>query len=310
MGLPDWFHEAAGKVNNWGRWGDDDRIGTLNLITPDAVRRAAACVKTGKRFSLAWPLSFDEDLQRGNIPGRMILHTMTAIDEAMLGDRSLFCTSDDIVTMGLQVATHWDGLAHVSYAGRLYNGVSASTVTAKGATELGIEQIRTLTGRGVLLDIARTRGVERLEPSYPISPEDLDAAVQTAGLTVESGDVVLIRTGQMSHLRGRRPDRDAYAMQSSGISWHCAEWFHRHDVAAVAIDNLTFDTFPPSEQDAFFPAHLLHIVEMGLTQGQNWDLDALAKDCADDGVYEFLLEASPLPITGAVGSPVNPVAIK
>lgn len=310
MGLPDWFHEAAGKVNNWGRWGDDDRIGTLNLITPEAVRRAVACVRTGKRFSLAWPLSFDEDLQRGNIPGRMILHTMTAIDEAMLGDRSLFCTSDDIVTMGLQVATHWDGLAHVSYDGRLYNGVSASTVTAKGATELGIQNIRTLTGRGVLLDVARMKGTERLDASYPVSPGDLNAAAETAGVRVESGDVVLIRTGQMSHLRGRRPDRDAYAMQSSGISWRCAEWFHSHDVAAVAVDNLTFDTFPPSEADAFFPAHLLHIVEMGLTQGQNWDLDALAKDCAEDGVYEFLLEASPLPFTGAVGSPVNPVAIK
>lgn len=310
MGLPDWFHDAAAKVNNWGRWGDDDRIGTLNFITPEVVQRAATCVRTGKRFSLAWPLSFDTDLQRGNIPGRSIMHTMTAIDEAMLGDRDLFCTSDDIVTMGMQVATHWDGLAHVSYAGRLYNGVDPATIGAKGASRLGIERVRTLISRGVLLDVARTKGVERLDASYPVSPVDLDAAAAAARVEVASGDVVLIRTGQMSHLRGRRPDKDAYAMASSGISWRCAQWFHDREVAAVAVDNLTFDTFPPSEADAFFPAHLLHLVEMGLTQGQNWDLDELADDCAADDVYEFLLEASPLPFVGAVGSPVNPVVVK
>ncbi|HET8931023.1 MAG TPA: cyclase family protein [Acidimicrobiales bacterium] len=310
MGLPDWFHEAAARVNNWGRWGADDRIGTLNFITPEVVARAARCVRTGRRFSLAWPLSFAQDLQRGNIPGRSILRTMTTIDEAMLGDRSLFCTSDDVVTMGLQVATHWDGLGHVSYDGRLYNGVPTSTITAQGATELGIHHVQSLVGRGVLLDVARAKGVERLEPSYAVVPGDLDEASAAAGVTVDSGDVVLIRTGQMSYLRGRRPDRDGYAMTSSGISWRCAEWFHTHEVAAVAVDNLTFDAYPPSESDAFFPAHLLHLVEMGLTQGQNWDLDALADDCAVDGVATFLLEASPLPFTNAVGSPVNPVAIK
>ncbi|MBS1848699.1 MAG: cyclase family protein [Actinobacteria bacterium] len=310
MALPDWFHEAARAVNNWGRWGDDDRIGTLNHLTPEAVRNAAGCIRTGRRFSLAWPLSFAQDLQRGNIPGRSILHTMTAIDEAMLGDRSLFCTSDDVVTMGLQVATHWDGLGHVSYDGRLYNGVPAASITALGATRLGIEQVKTLVGRGVLLDVARTKGVERLDASYAVTPEDLDEAADAARVTVGAGDIVTIRTGQMSYLRGRRPDKDAYAMASSGISWRCAAWFHARDVAAVAVDNLTFDTFPPSEPDAFFPAHLLHLVEMGLTQGQNWDLDELADDCAEDGVYEFWLGASPLPFTHAVGSPVNPVAIK
>lgn len=310
MSLPDWFHEAAARVNNWGRWGADDRIGTLNLITPDVVRRAAASIRTGERFSLAWPLSFEGDLQRGNIPGRSVLRTMTAIDEPMLGDRSLFCTSDDVVTMGLQVATHWDGLAHVSYAGRLYNGVDPATITARGATELGIEHVETLVSRGVLLDVARTKSLDRLDAGYPVSPQDLDDAAAAANVTPASGDIVLVRTGQMSHLRTRRPDRDAYAMESSGISWRCAEWFHTHEVAAVAVDNLTFDTFPPSEPDAFFPAHLLHIVEMGLTQGQNWDLDALADACAADGRYDFFLDASPLPFTNAVGSPVNPVAIR
>ncbi len=310
MPLPDWFHEAAAAVNNWGRWGDDDEIGTLNLISPEAVQRAAGCVRTGRRFSLAWPLSFSENLQRGNIPGRNVLRTMTAIDEAMLGDRSLFCTSDDVVTMGMQVATHWDGLAHCSYAGRVYNGVDPATITAAGATRLGIHHMRTVVSRGVLLDVARTKGVERLEPSYGITPADLDAAADAAGVTVGAGDIVLVHTGQMQVLRGRRPDRDAYAMESSGFGWECPAWFHARDVAAVAADNLTFDPYPPQDPAAFFPVHLLHLVEMGMTQGQNWVLDELAADCADDGVYEFLLDASPLPFTNAVGSPVNPVAIK
>jgi kynurenine formamidase len=310
MPLPDWFHEAAAAVNNWGRWGDDDEIGTLNLITPEVVQRAAGCVRTGHRFSLAWPLSFAENLQRGNIPGRNVLRTMTAIDEAMLGDRSLFCTSDDVVTMGMQVATHWDGLAHCSYAGRVYNGVDPATITAAGATRLGIHHMRTVVSRGVLLDVARTKGVERLEPGYGITPADLDDAVEAAGVTVGAGDIVLVHTGQMQVLRGRRPDRDGYAMQSSGFGWECPAWFHARDVAAVAVDNLTFDPYPPQDPAAFFPVHLLHLVEMGMTQGQNWVLDELAADCAEDGVHEFLLDASPLPFTNAVGSPVNPVAIK
>ncbi len=310
MGMPDWFHDAATQVNNWGRWGTDDRIGTLNFLTPDVVVQASRSIRTGRRFSLSWPLSFEQNLQRGNIPGRNVLRTMTAIDDALLGDRDLFCTSDDVVTMGLQVGTHWDGLGHVSYAGRLYNGVDPSSMTAAGATQLGIERVTSLAGRGVLLDVARCKGVERLEPSYAITPADLDSAVEAANVTIKSGDIVLVRTGQMSHLRGRRPNKDAYAMESSGISWRCAKWFFDREIAAVAIDNLTFDTFPPSEADAFFPAHLLHIVEMGLTQGQNWDLDELANDCANDGVHDFFLEASPLPFTNAVGSPVNPVAIK
>ena len=310
MPLPDWFHEAAARVNNWGRWGEDDEIGTLNLITPEVVQRAATCVRTGKRFSLAWPLSFAENLQKGNLPGRGVLRTMTTINEAMLGDPSLFCSSDDTVTMGMQAATHWDGLAHVSYDGRLYNGVDPGSITAAGATRLGIHHVRSIVSRGVLLDVARSKGVDRLDAGYGMTPDDLDAAAGGAGIEVRSGDVVLVRTGQMSVLRGRRPSRNTYAMESSGFGWRCAEWFHTHDVAAVAVDNLTFDPYPAEDPTAFFPAHLLNIVEMGLTQGQNWDLAELAEDCAADGVYEFLLDASPLPFTNAVGSPVNPVAIK
>lgn len=311
MSLPDWFHEAAKHVNNWGRWGDDDERGTVNLISPEVVARAAGLVRHGRTFSLAWPLAFERNLQMGNLPGRSVLHTMTSVNQPMLGDTAQFCSSDDVVVMGLQTATHWDALAHVSYDGRIYNGFGAATVTGGGASRAGIHNVGALVSRGVLLDVARTLEVDHLDGGFAILPEHLDAAAAKSGVTVGAGDVVLVRTGHVHHLLDRkRPDTVAYAMSNPGFGWQCAEWFHDHDVAAVAIDNLTFDVYPCQDDAAFFPVHLLCLVEMGLLQGQNWILEDLAADCAADGVYEFLLEASPQPFTNALGSPVNPVAIK
>ncbi|MET7517751.1 cyclase family protein [Streptomyces sp. NPDC005373] len=306
--MPEEFYDIAKRVNNWGRWGEKDERGTVNLITDEAVREAARSTRTGRRFSLALPLSANGP-QTGVIPGRINpLRTMLCINVPFTGDSQQFCTSDDVVTMGLQAATHWDALAHVSYDGRLYNGFPAASITAFGATHCGIDKIGPLLGRGVLLDIPRAKGVERLDPGYAITPEDLDEAQELARTEVRSGDIVLLRTGQGQLLA--EGDRDSYGTPSPGPSLAAAEWFHRHDVAAVATDNLTFEVFPCEFDDAPLAVHLLHLVEMGLTQGQNFHLEELAADCADDGVYTFLLEASPEPFAGAVGAPVNPIAIK
>ena len=312
MPLPEEFHALARKVNNWGRWGPDDELGTLNLITDEVVRRAAGCVKTGKRFSLALPLSEDGPMI-GNIPGRPSnpKRTMNSLHRGMTPDPDSIRFSDDEVSMGLQCATHWDALAHVSYAGRMYNGFPISWVDERGASRLGVANVRTLVGRGIFLDVARVRGVERLEPGYVITPEDLDAAAELAHLRVEAGDVALIRTGHMRFFNNR--DRDSYSGRAGGfpgVGMACAGWFREHDVAAVATDNPGFEVWPLERKDLFFPVHLLDLVEMGMTQGQNWDLEALAADCAADGVHEFLLEASPEPFERGLGSPVNPVAIK
>ena len=130
MALPPEFHDLAEKVNNWGRWGHDDEIGTVNLVTPEVIRRAAACVRTGRTLSLAIPLSLDGP-QTGYVPGRINpLRTMVTVNTPFTGDPSEFCTSDDIVVMALQAATHWDSLAHVSYDNRLYNGFPADSITA------------------------------------------------------------------------------------------------------------------------------------------------------------------------------------
>ena len=308
MALPQDFHDLAKKVNNWSRWGPTDEKGTINLITPDVVQRAAACVKTGKTFSLAVPLSIN-GLQTGVMPGRVNpLRTMVDINTAFTGDPSEFCTSDDVVVMGLQAATHWDSLAHVSYDNRLYNGFPADSITSYGAARCGIDKIGTIVSRGVLLDVARAKGVDRLEGGYPMTAADLDAACELGKVTVQSGDIVLLRTGQMTVLKAG--DKVAYGVPSAGPSLQTVEWFHHHDVAAVATDNLTFEVYPCEREDMVLPVHLLHLVEMGMTQGQNWDLEALAADCADDRVYEFLLDATPQPFVGGIGTPVNPVAVK
>lgn len=300
---------VAAKVNNWGRWGDDDQIGTLNLITPAVRARAAGCVRTGNAFALALPLSQQEGIQMGFVPGRINpLRTMIMLNSPQ-GDQGL-AWNDDVVTMGLQAATHWDGLAHASWKGKLYNGFAADSVAVGGASKLGIEHVGALTGRGVLLDVARAKSVDVLEPGYPISPADLDDAVAHAGVRMEPGDVVLVRTGQMAHLRPGQRDLVKYCWPSPGLTAATAVWFHEHDVAAVATDTLIFEVYPEEDRAVVLPVHRLHLVEMGMTQGQNWVLDSLADDCAADGVYDFLLDASPLPFTHACGSPVAPVAVK
>ena len=310
MPLPDWFTALAAELRQWGRWGEGDELGTLNLIDGDAVRRGAAAVVDGRRFSLA--MRFDDGgPQVGSIPGRINpLRTMVSINTPYTEHGvDGFCTSDDVVVMGLQASTHWDGLGHVSYGGRIWNGYPASSITAAGASRCGIHRVRSLTSRGVLLDVARALGVDRLAPGQGVTADDLDAAADLASVAVEPGDVVLVRTGQAQLYRAR--DRQAYTTgHQPGITASCPAWFKAHDVAAVATDTLAFDQFPGEDPAVMFPAHLLDLVELGLTQGQNFDLEALAEDCAADGRWSFLLEASPIPFTGAVGAPVNPVAVK
>ena len=312
MAYPEWFHELAQKVNNWGRWGEDDQIGTINLVTSDVVRKGVASVKDGRRLSLALPLSDAEGVQTGAIPGRINpLRTMLCVNAAMTGDPSDFCTSDDVVTMGLQAGTHWDGLGHVSYAGRMWNGYPADqSITVYGALRCGIHHIRTLLGRGVLLDVPRAKGQDALDPGYPVTYDDLSAAEELAKVKVEPGDIVLVRTGQMRFLRADPPDKIGYGTPAPGLTAGAAPWFRERDVAAVATDTLVFEVWPCEDMSAILPVHLLHLVEMGMTQGQNWVLDELAEDCASDGRYAFLLDASPLPFTNAVGAPVNPVVVK
>lgn len=308
MSLPAEFHDIAKRVNNWGRWGADDEIGTLNLITDEVVRTAAAeTVRTGRRIPLALPLQQD-GVQTGLIPGRVNpLHSMVQINQELFGPGTV-ATSDDAVTMGLQAATHWDALTHASHSGKIYNGRPADTITPHTRARFsGIDKARHVVSRGVLLDVARARGVDRLAGDHAVTPADLEAAEELARTTVRAGDIVLVRTGQVQvYLAG---DKHGYAFPSPGLSVRTPEWFHARDVAAVANDTLTFEIFPPESENLWLPVHALDLVEMGMLQGQNWNLEELSTACAEEGRYAFLLSAMPEPFVGGTGTPVAPVAI-
>ncbi|MFI9508692.1 cyclase family protein [Nocardia sp. NPDC052566] len=307
MAVSSEFLDIAARVNNWGRWGSADEIGTLNLITDEVVRAAAGCVRTGQRVALAVDLRHN-GIQTGLIPGRVNpLHSMIAVNWSMFGPGTV-ATSDDVVTMGLQAGTHWDALPHISHSGKIYNGRPAGSITAHGGAAFsGIDKARHVISRGVLLDVARARGIERLPEHYAVTPADLAAAEQMSGTSVRSGDIVLVRTGQMQrYLAGETTE---YAAPAPGLSVRCPEWFHARDVAAVANDTLAFEIFPPELEHGWLAVHALHLVEMGMPQGQNWNLEELSRVCAETRRYEFLLTATPEPFTGATGAPVAPVAI-
>ncbi|MET8470200.1 cyclase family protein [Streptomyces sp. NPDC006422] len=307
MPLPAEFHDIAKRVNNWGRWGEADEIGTLNLVTDDVVREAAAEVRTGRRVPLALPLK-EDGVQSGLIPGRINpFHTMVQINQEIFGPDTV-ATSDDAVTMGLQAATHWDALTHVSHSGRLYNGRPADTITAhRGAEFSGIDKAPYIVSRGVLLDVAAAKGLDRLPGDHAVTPEDLDEAAEFGRVTVRAGDIVLVRTGQIQvYLAG---DKHGYGYPSPGLSVRTPEWFHARDVAAVANDTLTFEIFPPEIENLWLPVHALDLVEMGMLQGQNWNLESLSTACGETGRFSFLLSAMPEPFQGGTGTPVAPVAV-
>jgi kynurenine formamidase len=305
----DAIRELARRVSNWGRWGSEDERGTLNFITPEHIRRAAACVRRGVVFNLGLPLGADgPQIGQG---GRVNpLHIMTATEGRLSAAPDGPRYADDLVVMPLQCATQWDSLAHVYYDGQLYNGFPASNVTSAGAARNAIDRLGPgIVSRGVLLDLARARGVERVAPGFAIAPADLEAAERAQGVRVESGDVLLVRTGHLAVFT-RDGDRVGYMRQMPGLGIACVEWLHQREVAAIASDTNAVEVIPFENPAVPLPLHALCIRDMGLTLGEMFDLDALAADCAADGTWQFLFSAPPLRVTGGVGSPVNPLALK
>ena len=303
------LRELAKTVSNWGRWGAADERGTVNFITPDVIRRGAGCVRRGVVFSLGLPFGADgPQIGQG---GRVNpLHIMTATEGRLGAAPDGPRYSDDVIVMPLQCATQWDSLAHVHYGGQLYNGFPAATLTSAGAGRDAIDKIGAgIVSRGVLLDVARARGVERLPPGRAITPADLEDCERRQRVRVESGDVLLVRTGHMAVFTVDR-DRVGYMRQSPGLGVACVPWLHAREVAAVATDTNAVEVLPFEDPAVPLPLHQLCIRDMGLTLGEMFDLDALAADCASDGVWEFLFSAPPLKVTGAVGSPLNPLAVK
>jgi kynurenine formamidase len=309
VALPAELQELAASVSNWGRWGDDDERGTQNLIDDAALRRGLAAVGGGRHLSLAIPLD-QTSPQEGGAPGRIApLRTMLSINQSYTGVEGDACFNDDTVVMAMSAGTHIDALGHASYGGFLYNGFPDSTVTAgAGLTRCGADKIGPIMGRGVLLDVAAAKGVERLDPGYALTADDLDAAVELAKVAIEPGDVLCVRTGQMQLLHEGKTV--LYNHDSPGLSTHTIGWIRGHDVGAVFTDTYVYEVWPPQDWAALMVVHMIHLRDMGLLQGQNFDFEALAGACADDGVYEFLFTALPEPFTGGCSTPVAPIATR
>jgi len=312
--MADIIRETGERCRNWGRWGTDDERGTLNYITPEAIVEAARLVKRGAVFSLAIP--FNARGPQINQPRRFNpIHRMMITGPDCTTGAITFPGgvgfSDDMVIMPLQCATQWDALSHCFEDGRMYNGYDANEVSSRGAKRNGIDKIANgVVARGVLLDIPRLKGVKWLEPGYAITAGDLDAALAAHHVTVRSGDALLVRTGHMTLCKDRGGWGTYAGGDAPGLSFHTADWIHRRQIAAVATDTWGMEVRPNEIADSFQPLHQVCIPNMGLTIGEIFFLDDLADDCARDGVYEFFFVAPPLPITGAVGSPINPLAIK
>jgi kynurenine formamidase len=308
------LRETAERCKNWGRWGPDDEIGTLNFITPKEIQHAASLVKTGKAFSLG--LNFDRDGPQKGLWGARYnpIHVMLATGtDAVAGtqDAGGLRFADDAVSMPLQCGTQWDALGHIFFDDKMWNGYDARLVDSNGAAKNGIEKTKAkMIGRGVLLDVARHLGLDSLDDGIAISSADLDATARAQGVEIRRGDFVIVRTGHMERCLKNKEWAGYAGGPAPGLSFETAEWIHAKEIAAICTDTWGCEVRPNETDDCTQPWHWVVIPMIGITMGEIFYLKDLADDCAADKVYEFLFTAPPLPITHAVGSPINPMAVK
>lgn len=288
------FHKT---LSNWGRFGEDDQLGTLNLITAEKRAAAARLVQKGRIVSCS--RSLPTQPAADNLSPVVHLMTGTAT-ESWGGDYFA------IAPHGFSTS-HIDALCHIFHEGKLYNGYPIEKVTAHGALELGIHELRDgIVSRGVLLDIPRTRGVQYLKPGDPIFPDDLERAESDAGLRVEDGDVLFIQTGRWDY----RDEHGPWSPQEglAGLDASCLPWLHERGVAALGCDGVS-DVTPSRVDGVGMPIHTVAIVAMGLHLIDNLELRDLAKACAEENRWEFLLTLAPLVLFRGTASPVNPIAM-
>src|SRR6516164_6008900 len=281
-------------LSNWGRWGKDDQIGALNLITPAKRKQAASLVKEGVSVSMAG----DAD-------------TVKAVDNPNPYElKMLTIGSDEIAVNYHGIAhTHLDSLAHINDNGVFYNGYkpNADKVLKQGHEKNSIHNVKNgIFTRGILIDIPRLKGLPYLEPGTPIYVEDLEAWEKKAGVKVSPGDALFVRTGVWARrkalgpwLRGR-----AEGGKSAGLDPSVIPWLKQRDIAILGSDHPQYVSPSPLRG----AVHDFALLYLGVHLFDNCDLEALADAAAARNRWEFLLTAAPLPIVGGTGSPVNPIA--
>jgi kynurenine formamidase len=301
------FRVLGQRLSNWGRWGTDDERGTVNHITPERLVAAGSLIRRGAIFDLGIPMDGNGPQPGGNRINPVHLMRETGQGQNLPGG---FHFADDYIFMPLQGSSQWDALAHVYYDDQLYNGFPASSIGLHGTDHDSIDKLaKGVAGRGVLLDIARLKSVAWLEAGYAITPADLDAAAAAQGVTVKPGDILLVRTGWRQKFVEEQ-DARAFMAGEPGLGLACCEWVHSHDISAVCSDNWAIEVLPGENPAVALPVHMVLIRDMGMTLGEILDFEELSADCARDGVWEFFFCCPPLKFTRAVGSPINPLAIK
>jgi len=321
-----------GRWNNWSRWGDEDQVGTANLLTAERTAHAATLIRTGERYSLGLPIGIpipggpggEAMTARGNrrtINRAQLLHFFASTaGDGVLGDpqaqypvdaNTKYDFSDDFLLIALQHTTQLDGFG-VAIDDAMFNGYWAGLVTAtSGARRLGIHhRAKGIVGRGVLLDVARHLGVERMDDRFRIGPDLLLQVAEAEGVTIGEGDILLIRTGWLGWWF--EDGADAEPGLAPGVSGATIPLFAERDIAMVALDNVTAEVVDNEAEPGYRRAefHISGLRDLGLQIGEYFNLDELAAACSEDGVYEMFFVASPLPVVGGAGSPINPLAIR
>jgi kynurenine formamidase len=302
------FDRLFESVKNWGRWGPDDQLGTMNFITPDRVRAAAGLVRSGRRVSMQIPINTVAGPDNPN----PAIHFVSQAHDIDIGSAGLRFGLDFLgMACHGDCHSHVDALCHISYNGLTYNGKRAEEVlTSKGATSLDIANIGDgLVGRGVLLDLPRFRGVQWLEPGEAVTRAELEACEGAQGVHIGEGDIFVFRTGH----HGRRlalgawdngPDGEGKA----GLHVDTVTWMHERGIAAFLPDG-DGEAVPSVVDGIAYPIHPLQIVAMGMLTADSLQFEDLARACEEEGRFDFMVVGLPLRLPGGTGSPWNPIAI-
>jgi len=294
-------------VCNWGRWGPDDERGTLNFITGEHVRRAAALVRSGRSVSMAIPIN---KVAGPDNPHPAIHYMVQAYDfRSGLGEPQFSADFLGSVCHG-DCHTHIDALCHIAYQGKIYNGKPASSVTSRGPTIQDITAYaHGIVGRGVLLDIPRLRGVKWLEPGEAVSRAELEAAEKAQGVQLGEGDIFVFRTGHHRRRLELGPWNNTYAGEGkAGLHVDTIPLLHARKVAAFLPDG-DGETVPCNVEGMAYPIHALQIAAMGMACSDSLQFEELVKVCEDEKRWEFMVAAAPLRLPGGTGSLWNPIAI-
>ncbi|CAM3189044.1 cyclase family protein [Tsukamurella hominis] len=313
---PDLGDLLAQAPSNWGKWGPDDEVGSLNYLGPEQAIAAAALVRSGKVFTLQRLIG---DPKGDPVwPGRSPAVRTQIMDEASWDGAEApqfpggLHYADDKIDAFLQGSTQYDALGHVWYDGKLWNGYDART-TVGGMDVASVEPIaqRGVVGRGVLLDMARFRGKEHLDTAETFDHTDLEACAAAQGVELRPRDVLLIRTNYLQ-LFFELGDAFYEGFCEPGLQYspELVQWFADNEIPNLVTDTIANEVTTDQNNGVALTLHCALMRNLGVVFTEITDLEALAADCAADGVYEFMYTAAPLKIAQGSGAPVNPVVVK